>query len=132
MPELNARQERFCRAFAEVAGAGYAARIAGYAPLTARQQGHRLLKDPRITRRIADIQAAMARDSCRATDVLLGKLETIYRQALESHNFPAAARAVEIQARLSVKLAAASAGEEGKDRESAAGAEHMLTNVDEC
>ncbi|MBL6928753.1 MAG: terminase small subunit [Rhodospirillales bacterium] len=57
MLELTGRQEKFCRAFVDVANGAYAAREAGYAPRSARMQGHRLLKDRRVRARIADIQA---------------------------------------------------------------------------
>ena len=33
-------------------------------------------------------------------DVLLGKLENVYRRAIEDHHFYAAARAIELQAKL--------------------------------
>ena len=42
----------------------------------------------------------MADDGCRETGVLLGKLENVYNRAIEDHHYVAAARAVEIQARL--------------------------------
>ena len=42
----------------------------------------------------------MAEAHCRNVDVLLGKLETIYRRAVDDRHFAAAARAVELQAKL--------------------------------
>ena len=42
----------------------------------------------------------MADDGCRETGVLLGKLENVYNRAIEDHHYVAAARTVEIQARL--------------------------------
>lgn len=101
MADLTPRQELFCRAFVELANAAHAAREAGYAPASSRQQGHRLLKDSRVRARIADIQAETAAEACRNMNVFLGKLETVYRRAIENHQFAAAARAVEMQARLS-------------------------------
>ena len=98
---LTHRQERFCRAFVEYGNASTAARAARYAPRWAANHGYRLLKQPRIRARIGEIQAELARDGCSEMDVFLGKLETIYRRAVEDHHFYAAARAVEIQARLS-------------------------------
>ncbi len=97
---LTSRQERFCRFYVECANAAQAARAAGYRPRSARNAGYRLLRQPRITARIAAIQLQIAENNCRDIDVLLSKLETVYRRAIEDHNFAAAARAVELQARL--------------------------------
>ena len=101
MDRLKPRHERFCIAFVECANAALAARAAGYAPGSARNAGYRLLRQPRIVSRIADIQKETAHAHCRNVDVLLGKLETIYRRAVDDHHFAAAARAVELQAKLS-------------------------------
>ena len=101
MNRLKPRHERFCLTFVECANAALAARAAGYAPASARNAGYRLLRQPRIVSRIADIQKETAHAHCRNVDVLLGKLETIYRRAVDDHHFAAAARAVELQAKLS-------------------------------
>jgi phage terminase small subunit len=100
MTRLKPRQERFCRFYVEYANAAQAARAAGYCPQSARNAGYRLLRQPRIAARIAAIQLQVADDSCRDVDVLLSKLETVYRRAIEDHNFAAAARAIELQAKL--------------------------------
>ncbi|MER2634021.1 MAG: terminase small subunit [Rhizobiaceae bacterium] len=100
MPRLKPRHERFCRAFVECTNATLAAKSAGYAPASARNTGYRLLQSPRITARITEIQQDTAQSHCRNVDVLLGKLETIYRRAIDDHHFSAAARAVELQAKL--------------------------------
>lgn len=97
---LKPRQERFCRLFVECANAAQAARGAGYRPEHARNTGHRLLKQPRILRRIAEIQSIVADGQCRDVDVLLTKLETVFRRAIDDHQLGAATRAVELQARL--------------------------------
>lgn len=101
MSRLKPRHERFCVTFVECANAALAARAAGYAPASARNAGYRLLRQPRIVSRIAEIQKDTAHAHCRNVDVLLGKLETIYRRAVDDHHFAAAARAVELQAKLS-------------------------------
>lgn len=101
MSRLKPRHERFCRAFIENANASVAAKIAGYAPASARNAGYRLLRHPRIAARITEIQRETAEAHCRNVDVLLGKLETIYRRAIDDRHFAAAARAVELQAKLS-------------------------------
>jgi phage terminase small subunit len=97
---MKARQERFCHRFVECANAAAAAKAAGYAPGSARNTGYRLLRNPRIVSRIAQLQAEMAQANCRELDTLLGKLETVYRRAVDGHQFSAAARAVELQAKL--------------------------------
>lgn len=101
MGKLKPRHERFCHRFVESANAEAAARAAGYSAAAARNAGYRLLRRPRIAARIAAIQAEIARDACRDVDVLLGKLETIYRRSVADHRFSTAARAVELQARIS-------------------------------
>ena len=101
MGRLKPRHERFCRAFIETANASVAAKVAGYTPASARNAGYRLLRHPRIAARIAEIQRETAEAHCRNVDVLLGKLETIYRRAVDDRHFAAAARAVELQAKLS-------------------------------
>ena len=77
-----------------------AARAAGYAPTSARRQGWRLLRSPRIQARIREIQAELADHQCRADDAVIGKLEVVYRRALEAQQFYAAARAAELQGKL--------------------------------
>ncbi len=100
---LTHRQEKFCRGFVAYGTPRPAAVEAGYAPRWAVQHGHRLLRQPRIRDRIAELQAELARDSCRETDVMLGKLEAVYRRAMENHQFHAAVRAVEAQRRLTAQ-----------------------------
>ncbi len=97
---LSARQETFCHSYVYFPNAANAAREAGYEAGSARQQGHRLLRTPSVAARIAAIRRGMAEDGCRETGVLLGKLETVYNRAIEDHHYVAAARTVEIQARL--------------------------------
>ena len=101
--KLTPRQERFCQSFVLYPNAAYAARDAGYSPKWARKQGSRLMTTARIRARIGAIQAAMARDNGRGLDVLIGKLEVVYRRAIQDHHYTAAARAVELQARLGGK-----------------------------
>ncbi|MBK8176218.1 MAG: terminase small subunit [Rhodospirillales bacterium] len=100
MSRLKPRHERFCRLFVECTNATLAAKAAGYTPRSARNAGYRLLRHPRIAERICEIQRELAQTHCRNVDVLLGKLETVYRRAIDDHHFAAAARAVELQAKL--------------------------------
>ena len=100
MSRLKARHERFCRSFIECANATLAARAAGYTAASARNAGYRLLRHPRIVARITQLHGEMAEAHCRNLDILLGNLETVYRRAVDDHHFAAAARAVELQAKL--------------------------------
>ena len=100
MKRLKARQERFCRKFVELANPTVAARAAGYAPKSASNAGYRLMRHPRIIRRIAEMEAEKGESCCDTRDVLIGKLETGFRHAIVDHQFATAARAVDLQARL--------------------------------
>lgn len=102
MKPLKSRHERFCRRFVECSNATLAAKIAGYAPLSARSAGYRLMRHPRILDRIVTLQREMAERNCGDVNVLLGKLEILYRRAVDGRQFSAAARAVELQAKLSI------------------------------
>jgi len=97
---LNPRHEAFCQHFVLLANASYAAIDAGYARPSARNQGYRLMRRPAIRARIAEIRRSLARAYCLDAEVLLGKLEAVYQRANERHNFHAAARCVELQARI--------------------------------
>lgn len=101
MKRLQPRHETFCRRFAEGANAALAAKIAGYAPGTARNAGYRLLRRPQIIARIAELHRELAAQ-CQDVDVLLGKLEAVYRRAIDAQQCSAAARVVELQAKLGV------------------------------
>jgi len=98
--KLKRRHEMFCQRFVAHANATAAAREAGYAAPSARNQGYRLLRDNSVRARIGEIQAQMASDHCLDADVLMGKLEAIYRKAIENHHLHAAVRAVELHGRL--------------------------------
>ncbi len=99
---LNPCQERFCHYFVLYACASVAAKEAGYSRKSSKHQGYRLLRTGRVRARIRDIHAGLARDHGRDTDAFIGKLEAVYRRAIEDHHFHTAARAVELQARLSL------------------------------
>ena len=96
----NPRHEAFCQHFVLRGNAACAAIDAGYARPSSRNQGYRLMSRPAIRARIAEIRRVLARAYCLDAEVLLGKLEAIYQRANENHFFNAAARAVELQARI--------------------------------
>lgn len=50
--------------------------------------------------RIRALHAEHARDHSSDADTLIGKLENVYRRAIQDHHFHTAARCVELQARL--------------------------------
>lgn len=100
MSKLTTRQERFCKRFVECANAAGAARAAGYTPRSARSTGYRLLREPAVVKRITDLQVDTARAHCAGVELLLGKLEALFRQSFEDHQYSTAARVVELQARL--------------------------------
>lgn len=99
---LTRRQERFCQAYAVMGCAAKAARAAGYADKSARQQAWRLLQTQRIRARLAKIHADIGRDFKDSLNVYIGKLELAYRQAIEDRRSLAAVRAVLGQAHLAV------------------------------
>ena len=105
MKSLTPRQERFCHEFVNWAQGAVAAREAGYQAKWSRKQGSRLLATERIRARIREIQAQLARDGGADMETLIGKLEVVYRRAIEDHHFYAAARAVELQAKLTREAA---------------------------
>ena len=101
----NPRHEAFCQHFVLLGNAAYAAIDAGYARPSSRNQGYRLMRRPAIRARIAEIRRVLARAYCLDAEVLLGKLEAVYQRANERHYFHAAARCVELQARIAGHLA---------------------------
>jgi hypothetical protein len=102
---LTPRKEKFCRRYVASLSAAGAARAAGYKPQHARSTAYKLLRDPAIQARIADLQAEEARELTRATEILVGKLEGVFRLAVEYHHFSTAARVVDMQAKLSGLIA---------------------------
>ncbi|HEX9702140.1 MAG TPA: terminase small subunit [Rhodospirillales bacterium] len=106
-PEPNPllrRQERFCQLFAVTGNATTAAYQAGYKFEAARNQGYRLLRRPEIQARVAELQRELARAINFDAEVTLARLEAVYRQAIEGGYLNAAARVVEMQARIAGQL----------------------------
>lgn len=97
---LRRRHELFCQYFVLYGNAARAAGEAGYAEPVAKNQGYRLLRRAEIKARIAEIHRELAGDLNRDQSVLLGKLEAVYRRAVDDGYLNAAVRIVELQARL--------------------------------
>lgn len=97
---LTSQREMFCRVYVGCGNAAEAARQAGYATDSARQQGHRLLADDTISHRIQELWAGA--EVARATDrdLLVDKTEQLFDASMAAKNFNAAARALGLQARL--------------------------------
>ena len=100
---LTRRQERFCQAYVVYGSAAKAARAAGYSERSARQQAWRLLHTGRVRARLARLHADLGRDFKDSLNVYIGKLELVYRQAVEDRRSLAAVRAVMAQAHLAVQ-----------------------------
>ncbi len=98
--ELNERQELFCRYYVRRPVGTEAARAAGYEGKSSAVQASRLLDRPEIQDRIAGLRADIARLHCRDADAILAKLEGVYAQAVEVHQFHAAAYTLHLQARI--------------------------------
>ena len=96
--ELNERQELFCRYYVRRPVGAEAVRSAGYEG--AAVQACRLLDRTEIRTRVAALRADVARLHCRDEDAILAKLEAVFTQAVEDHQFHAAARALTLQARI--------------------------------
>ncbi len=106
---MRPRHEAFCQHFVLLGNATDAAVHAGYALPWARNQGCRLMRQPPIQARVAEIRAGLARVYCLDAGVLLGKLEAVYQRAVGGLDFHAAARCVEIQARIAGHVGATKA-----------------------
>jgi hypothetical protein len=96
---LTSKREMFCRVYVVCGNSAEAARQAGYAADSARQQGHRLLDDETIRARIEELwrHAEAARTTDR--DLLFDKADRLFEAAMADKSFNAAARALALQAR---------------------------------
>ncbi|MGH8132882.1 MAG: terminase small subunit [Steroidobacteraceae bacterium] len=75
--ELSARQERFCELYAagQAATDAYEAAYCSSSRMVARTNAIRLLRNPKVTQRVAELQNAAASLSMRSTAVLIRELE---------------------------------------------------------
>jgi len=98
--KLTERQLAFCERYVECPVASRAAREAGYAPATAADQASRLLKHPRIMRRIIELRRKRQLELAFRREALLDKFEAVFAEAIERKEFYAAIQALTMQARL--------------------------------
>ena len=97
---LTPRQEEFCRHYAAQPVATRAAALAGYAKDNAANQGHRLLKNPFVLDRVAELRAASGVAYVVQRDTMHDKLEAVFFEALSERNHAAAVAALRLQASL--------------------------------
>src|SRR5690349_5974100 len=100
LPTLPHRQEAFARHVASGATLTDAARLAGYAWDSARQTGSRLMKEPQVAARVADLTHARDEQRQGELDELVGGLKRVMVDAMARKNDFAALRAIDMIARL--------------------------------
>lgn len=107
--KLTPRQEEFCRHYAAQPVATRAAALAGYAKDNAANQGHRLLKNPFVLDRVAQLRAESGVPYVVQRDTMHDKLEAVFFDALSDRNHAAAVAALRLQASLAGMTARAAA-----------------------
>jgi phage terminase small subunit len=99
-PALPHRQEAFARHVAAGRTLTDAARLAGYAWDSARQTGSRLMKEPQIAARVADLTHANENQRQGELDELVSGLKRLMIDTMARRNDFAALRAIDMIARL--------------------------------
>ena len=100
LPALPHRQEAFARHVASGRTLTDAARLAGYAWDSARQTGSRLMKEPHIAARVADLTHANDNQRQGELDELVAGLKRLMIDTMARKNDFAALRAIDMIARL--------------------------------
>lgn len=100
LPALPHRQEAFARHVAAGRSLTDAARLAGYAWDSARQTGSRLMKEPHIAARVADLTHANDNQRQSELDELVAGLKRLMIDTMARKNDFAALRAIDMIARL--------------------------------
>jgi len=106
MKPIKKRYEEFCQNYLLDCNGARAARKAGFSAASARQQANRLLSRDDVRERVRFLRIEMARRNCMTSEILMAKLEMVFRQALEYRQCASAIRAIELQARLAGLLPA--------------------------
>ena len=97
---LTKRAEAFCAAYARRPHGADAAREAGYAAATAARQASRLLIQPQILARIAELSPGGGDLRAELAGDLIGKLTPVYDAALAAGDMDTVLQTVELQARI--------------------------------
>jgi phage terminase small subunit len=97
---LKAKQEAFAQAYAEDPNGAAAARAAGYAEGSARQEANRLLAQPEVAQRIEELQLAAAERRAKKTEELMARLETILEAEIAAGERSEARKTIRLQAQL--------------------------------
>ena len=97
---LTGRQLLFCERYVERPVAVRAAREAGYAEATAATQAARLLKHPKVMRRILELRRKRDLEHAYRRETLLDKFDLVFAQAVERNDLYAAIKALTMEARL--------------------------------
>ena len=95
MSALNKRMEKFCQSYLISKNATQSAISAGYSERSAHNQGWRLLKEPQIVERLAELESEYNTD----VDVIT-ELEKQYEAAKANGNGATALKALEILSRI--------------------------------
>lgn len=109
-PSLNPQQEAFCQHYVLEPNATQAALHAGYSEGSLRNQGYRLLRNPAVQARIAELRADIGRRHCLDIGAIAAKLENVYTTALDGTFYNAAVQALALQVRIA-GLVAGQAGD---------------------
>jgi hypothetical protein len=97
---LPPRREAFCRHVSAGRSLAAAARLAGYAWVGAKQQGWRLIREPEVAARIAELGARREAQRLAEVDRFVEAARTIFEGASLKGNHAVALRALEMMARL--------------------------------
>lgn len=95
MANLNERMEKFCQSYLITKNATQSAIAAGYSERSAHNQGWRLLKEPQIVERLAELESEYNTDF----DVI-AEVEKQYEAAKANGNGATALKALEILSRI--------------------------------
>ena len=116
LPALPHRQEAFARHVASGRTLTDAARLAGYAWDSARQTGSRLMKEPQIAARVADLTHTNDNQRQGELDELVAGLKRLMIDTMARKNDFAALRAIDMIARLRGLIPTTAKRSDGIDR----------------
>ena len=95
---LSEKHEKFAQAYVMYRNATESAKVAGYSATSAHNQGHRLIKDPRIKERIEDLEKEME------TNInVIEEIEQQYVAAKQNNHTNSALKALELLSKVNKK-----------------------------